>query len=47
MPKSVHDHYAELLGPVYTLMVGDIDAAFARSDTSEYSPAFWNTQKPP
>ncbi len=26
------DHYTNLLGPVYTWMVGDVDAAFARSD---------------
>ena len=26
------DHYAKHLGPVYTWMVGDIDAALARSD---------------
>jgi len=32
MVKTVHDHYADHLGPVYTWMVGDIDAAFARSD---------------
>ncbi|MEP6884893.1 MAG: class I SAM-dependent methyltransferase [Gammaproteobacteria bacterium] len=32
MPKAVDDHYANLLGPVYTWMVGDIDAALARSD---------------
>lgn len=39
MPKSVHDHYAELLGPVYTWMVGDIDAAFARLDFKEHLTA--------
>lgn len=32
MPKSVDHHYANLLGPVYTWMVGDIDAALLRSD---------------
>ncbi len=31
MPKAVDNHYTELLGPVYTWMVGDIDAALARS----------------
>jgi 2-polyprenyl-3-methyl-5-hydroxy-6-metoxy-1,4-benzoquinol methylase len=31
MVKTVDDHYANHLGPVYTWMVGDIDAAFARS----------------
>jgi SAM-dependent methyltransferase len=31
MPKAVDNHYTDLLGPVYTWMVGDIDAAFARS----------------
>ncbi len=32
MPKTVDDHFADLLGPVYTWMVGDLDAAFLRSD---------------
>jgi 2-polyprenyl-3-methyl-5-hydroxy-6-metoxy-1,4-benzoquinol methylase len=32
MPKAVDDHYADLLGPVYTWTVGDIAAALARSD---------------
>jgi 2-polyprenyl-3-methyl-5-hydroxy-6-metoxy-1,4-benzoquinol methylase len=32
MPKAVDDHYTDLLGPVYTWMVGDIGAALARSD---------------
>jgi 2-polyprenyl-3-methyl-5-hydroxy-6-metoxy-1,4-benzoquinol methylase len=32
MVKTVDDHYADCLGPVYTWMIGDIDAAFARSD---------------
>lgn len=32
MPKSGDDHYADLLGPVYTWMVGDIDAARTRGD---------------
>lgn len=32
MPTPVDDHYANLLGPVYTWMVGDIDATFASSD---------------
>ncbi|MEP6547909.1 MAG: class I SAM-dependent methyltransferase [Gammaproteobacteria bacterium] len=32
MPKTVDDHYAHLLGPVYTWMAGDIDAAFLRSE---------------
>jgi 2-polyprenyl-3-methyl-5-hydroxy-6-metoxy-1,4-benzoquinol methylase len=29
---AMADHYTNLLGPVYTWMVGDIDAALARSD---------------
>jgi 2-polyprenyl-3-methyl-5-hydroxy-6-metoxy-1,4-benzoquinol methylase len=32
MRKATDDHYADLLGPIYTWMVGDIDAALARSD---------------
>ena len=32
MAKSAEAHYAGLLGSVYTWMVGDLDAAFARSD---------------
>jgi 2-polyprenyl-3-methyl-5-hydroxy-6-metoxy-1,4-benzoquinol methylase len=32
MAKTVDDHYANHLGPVYTWMIGDIDAAFSRSD---------------
>jgi 2-polyprenyl-3-methyl-5-hydroxy-6-metoxy-1,4-benzoquinol methylase len=32
MVTTVSEHYARHLGPVYTWMVGDIDAAFARSD---------------
>jgi 2-polyprenyl-3-methyl-5-hydroxy-6-metoxy-1,4-benzoquinol methylase len=32
MAKTADDHYANHLGPVYTWMIGDIDAAFARSD---------------
>jgi 2-polyprenyl-3-methyl-5-hydroxy-6-metoxy-1,4-benzoquinol methylase len=28
---SVADHYVKHLGPIYTWMVGDIDAALARS----------------
>ncbi len=32
MASSVNEHYANLLGPVYTWMMGDVDAAFARSD---------------
>src|SRR5450631_798939 len=31
MTTSVADHYARHLGPIYTWMQGDIDAAFARS----------------
>jgi 2-polyprenyl-3-methyl-5-hydroxy-6-metoxy-1,4-benzoquinol methylase len=31
MASSVENHYARHLGPIYTWMVGDIDAAFARS----------------
>jgi len=31
MSNNVEDHYVNLLGPVYTWMVGDIDAALARS----------------
>ncbi len=33
MISSVANHYAEHLGPIYTWMVGDIDAALARADT--------------
>ena len=29
---AMADHYTNLLGPVYTWMVGDVDAALARSD---------------
>jgi 2-polyprenyl-3-methyl-5-hydroxy-6-metoxy-1,4-benzoquinol methylase len=32
MAKTVDAHYADHLGPVYTWMIGDIDAAFSRSD---------------
>jgi SAM-dependent methyltransferase len=32
MASSVKDHYAKHLGPVYTWMIGDMDAAFSRSD---------------
>jgi SAM-dependent methyltransferase len=32
MASSVKDHYAKHLGPVYTWMIGDKDAAFSRSD---------------
>jgi 2-polyprenyl-3-methyl-5-hydroxy-6-metoxy-1,4-benzoquinol methylase len=32
MAKTVDDHYADHLGPVYTWMIGDMDAAFFRSD---------------
>jgi len=32
MVKTVDEHYAHHLGPVYTWMVGDLDAAFTRSD---------------
>jgi len=32
MVKTVDDHYANHLGPVYTWMVGDIDAALSRTD---------------
>jgi 2-polyprenyl-3-methyl-5-hydroxy-6-metoxy-1,4-benzoquinol methylase len=31
MVKTIEDHYANLLGPVYTWMIGDIDDALARS----------------
>jgi 2-polyprenyl-3-methyl-5-hydroxy-6-metoxy-1,4-benzoquinol methylase len=31
MVKTVDGHYADLLGPVYTWMVGDVDAALSRS----------------
>lgn len=31
MVNKVADHYADHLGPIYTWMVGDIDAAFSRS----------------
>lgn len=30
--STMHDHYASHLGPIYTWMVGDLDAAFARAD---------------
>jgi 2-polyprenyl-3-methyl-5-hydroxy-6-metoxy-1,4-benzoquinol methylase len=32
MANTVEDHYANHLGPVYTWMIGDLDAAFSRSD---------------
>ena len=32
MAKTVDDHYTDHLGPVYTWMIGDMDAAFSRSD---------------
>src|SRR3981081_1070996 len=32
MVTTVGEHYANHLGPVYTWMIGDIDAAFSRSD---------------
>lgn len=32
MAKTVDDHYANHLGPVYMWMIGDLDAAFSRSD---------------
>jgi hypothetical protein len=32
MVNKVADHYADHLGPIYTWMVGDMDAAFSRSD---------------
>lgn len=32
MVNTVDDHYAGVLGPIYTWMVGDLDAAFSRSD---------------
>jgi 2-polyprenyl-3-methyl-5-hydroxy-6-metoxy-1,4-benzoquinol methylase len=32
MASSVNDHYASHLGPVYAWMIGDVDAAFSRSD---------------
>ncbi|MGC1520877.1 MAG: class I SAM-dependent methyltransferase [Steroidobacteraceae bacterium] len=32
MASSVRDHYVNHLGPVYTWMMGDMDAAFSRSD---------------
>jgi 2-polyprenyl-3-methyl-5-hydroxy-6-metoxy-1,4-benzoquinol methylase len=32
MAKTVEDHYANHLGPVYTWMIGDLHAAFSRSD---------------
>jgi len=31
MSNTAENHYAMLLGPIYTWMVGDIDAALARS----------------
>lgn len=30
---TARDHYAEHLGPIYSWMVGDLDAALARADT--------------
>ena len=32
MTSSVKDHYANHLGPVYAWMIGNMDAAFSRSD---------------
>jgi 2-polyprenyl-3-methyl-5-hydroxy-6-metoxy-1,4-benzoquinol methylase len=32
MVNTVDDHYANHLGPIYTWMVGDVDAALSRSD---------------
>lgn len=32
MSDTIENHYANHLGPVYTWMVGDIDAALSRSD---------------
>jgi 2-polyprenyl-3-methyl-5-hydroxy-6-metoxy-1,4-benzoquinol methylase len=32
MAGTVEEHYAHHLGPIYTWMVGDLDAAFARGD---------------
>ena len=32
MTAAVTDHYDEQLGPIYTWMIADIDAALARSD---------------
>jgi 2-polyprenyl-3-methyl-5-hydroxy-6-metoxy-1,4-benzoquinol methylase len=32
MATTVNEHYTRHLGPIYTWMVGDIDAAFARGD---------------
>ena len=31
MVKTARDHYSDHLGPVYTWMLGDIDAALSRS----------------
>jgi hypothetical protein len=31
-PSTVRDHYGKLLGPVYSWMIGDIDAAMTRAD---------------
>jgi 2-polyprenyl-3-methyl-5-hydroxy-6-metoxy-1,4-benzoquinol methylase len=31
MVRTIEDHYANLLGPIYTWMIGDIDDALARS----------------
>jgi hypothetical protein len=32
MPLTVADHYEKHLGPIYTWMAGDVDAAISRSD---------------
>jgi hypothetical protein len=32
MVSPVRDHYEKLLGPVYSWMVGDIDAAMSRAN---------------
>jgi 2-polyprenyl-3-methyl-5-hydroxy-6-metoxy-1,4-benzoquinol methylase len=32
MVNTFEDHYAGHLGPIYTWMIGDLDAAFSRSD---------------
>jgi SAM-dependent methyltransferase len=42
MMRSVHDHYAQHLGPIYSWMAGGVEAAFARAkaelDALEISP---------
>ncbi len=44
MAKTAEVHYDDLLGPIYTWMVGDVDAAFARGDTELDALALSPTQ---